>query len=101
MFRADPSHSGSGTGNPTLNPTLLWKHTTGKYVASSPAVVNGVVYIGSYDNSVYALGGPPTSSNILFVTIGAVSAVVIIILLIFLLLRRNSKEKPTSLPSTT
>ncbi len=26
---------------------LLWKYTTGNYVDSSPAVANGVVYIGS------------------------------------------------------
>ena len=29
MFRSDPSHSGVGTGNPTLTPTLLWKYTDG------------------------------------------------------------------------
>ena len=55
MFRADPSHSGAGTGNPVLTPTLLWKYTTGNMVESSPAVVDGVVYIGSGDGNVYAL----------------------------------------------
>jgi len=25
MFRSDASHSGAGTGNPVLTPTLLWK----------------------------------------------------------------------------
>jgi len=33
----------------------LWNYTTGSYVDSSPAVVGGVVYIGSWDNNVYAL----------------------------------------------
>ncbi len=35
--------------------TKLWKFTTGNEVDSSPAVVNGVVYIGSGDSNVYAL----------------------------------------------
>ncbi len=34
---------------------LLWKYTTGWQVVSSPAVANGVVYVGSNDDNVYAL----------------------------------------------
>ena len=34
---------------------MLWSYTTGEAVASSPAVANGVVYIGSNDGNVYAL----------------------------------------------
>ena len=33
----------------------LWSYTTGELVDSSPAVANGVVYVGSYDHNVYAL----------------------------------------------
>ena len=55
MFHADPSHSGTETGNAALTPTLLWSYTTGNMVASSPAVVSGVIYIGSGDDNVYAL----------------------------------------------
>jgi ribosomal protein L40E len=33
----------------------VWKYTTGDYVSSSPAVANGVVYVGSDDCNVYAL----------------------------------------------
>jgi outer membrane protein assembly factor BamB len=33
----------------------LWNFTTGGNVTSSPAIANGVVYIGSADNQVYAL----------------------------------------------
>ena len=32
-----------------------WSFTTSAYVFSSPAVANGVVYVGSEDNNVYAL----------------------------------------------
>jgi hypothetical protein len=34
----------------------VWKYTTNSYVYSSPAVANGVVYVGSYDYNVYAFG---------------------------------------------
>jgi outer membrane protein assembly factor BamB len=38
-----------------LNGNHIWNYTTGGAVASSPAVVSGVVYVGSYDGNVYAL----------------------------------------------
>jgi len=34
---------------------LLWIYPTGSGVYSSPAVANGVVYVGSLDHNVYAL----------------------------------------------
>ncbi len=34
---------------------LEWSYTTGDGVGSSPAVANGVVYVGSDDNNLYAL----------------------------------------------
>jgi outer membrane protein assembly factor BamB len=61
MFRHDPSHSGASSGSPALYPRPLWNYTPntsneswydappGNTFAdgwSSPAVVNGVVYIG-------------------------------------------------------
>jgi eukaryotic-like serine/threonine-protein kinase len=55
MFHADPSHSGVGTGNPVLTPTLLWKFTTDDSVNYSPVVANGIVYTCSYDGNLYAL----------------------------------------------
>jgi outer membrane protein assembly factor BamB len=33
---------------------LKWSYTTSNMVESSPAVVNGAVYVGSLDNNVYA-----------------------------------------------
>jgi PGF-CTERM protein len=35
---------------------VTWSFTTGDYVLSSPAVVNGTVYAGSDDGNVYAIG---------------------------------------------
>src|SRR5271169_1500580 len=54
MFRSDPTHIGVGAGNPVLNDTLIWNFTTGGGF-SSPTVENGVVYVGSRDNKIYAL----------------------------------------------
>jgi outer membrane protein assembly factor BamB len=35
---------------------LLWQYTTGNAVSSTPAIVNGTVYVGSWDNNAYAFG---------------------------------------------
>jgi outer membrane protein assembly factor BamB len=37
----------------------LWHFATGNWVNSSPAVADGVVYIGSGDHNVYALDSIP------------------------------------------
>jgi outer membrane protein assembly factor BamB len=34
---------------------VAWSYTTGNLVESSPAVVNGLLYVGSYDGNLYAL----------------------------------------------
>jgi outer membrane protein assembly factor BamB len=36
--------------------SIIWSYRTGGFLFSSPAIVNGVLYIGSYDGCVYALG---------------------------------------------
>jgi outer membrane protein assembly factor BamB len=55
MFHHDSSHTGTSTSTaPTTNNTL-WNYTTGDSVDSSPAVVGGLVYVGSCDDNVYCL----------------------------------------------
>jgi outer membrane protein assembly factor BamB len=56
MFRGDLQHSGvyGGPGLPKLN-GVKWKFHTGGRVISSPAVVNGVAYVGSTDGNLYAI----------------------------------------------
>ena len=39
-----------------LTGAKLWSYTTGSEVYSSPAVANGVVYVGSFDGNVYCAG---------------------------------------------
>jgi outer membrane protein assembly factor BamB len=56
MFRGNPAHTGvydDGGIHPTGQ--LKWKYTTGDWVESSPAVANGIVYVGSRDHNLYAL----------------------------------------------
>ncbi len=58
MFRYDAAHSGNFTpvaGVTGTRATQLWNFTTGNGVYSSPAVADGVVYVGGYDGNMYAL----------------------------------------------
>jgi hypothetical protein len=55
MYRHDLAHSGA-VGHLSLVPTQTWTYTTDAIeVTSSPAVVDGVVYVGSLDYNVYAI----------------------------------------------
>jgi len=56
MFRHDLFRSGSaGPGSILPQGTLKWVFSTGAPVHSSPAVADGIVYIGSQDYKLYAL----------------------------------------------
>ena len=56
MFRGDLDHTGIYLSAPVVHPARVkWKFHTGGYVNSSPAVVQGVVYVGSADGTMYAL----------------------------------------------
>ena len=53
MMRGNPWEKVLNVKN-VRNLNLKWSYTTGSHVVSSPAVANGVVYIGSEDHNVYA-----------------------------------------------
>ena len=54
MFHHDLGHTGrSDSPAPEMNQTA-WRYNTGGPVGS-PVVTGGVVYVGSYDDSLYAL----------------------------------------------
>lgn len=56
MFRRDLSHTGNNNPDGALpQGNLKWTFSTGGAIHSSPAVVNGVVYVGSRDGYIYAL----------------------------------------------
>src|SRR5204863_482596 len=68
-FRFDSANTGVNPFETTLNPSNvsglhpLWTAHTGAAISSSPAVVNGTLYVGSWDASVYAfdaVSGAPT-----------------------------------------
>jgi eukaryotic-like serine/threonine-protein kinase len=56
MFRGNPQHTGiyQGAGVPKFA-QVKWKFHTNGQVISSPAVVDGVAYVGSTDGYVYAV----------------------------------------------
>ena len=43
------------TGQSDIPGHKLWNYSTGSYVYSSPTVVSGTVYVGSYDYNVLRL----------------------------------------------
>jgi outer membrane protein assembly factor BamB len=53
MFANDPAHSAFGNGPTNLK--LTWKVTPGINMLSSPTLVNGVAYVGTFDGNIYAL----------------------------------------------
>ena len=55
MWRADPTHTSTAPAGPS-NLSLTWKFTTNGSIISSPSVVDGIVYFGSMDKNVYAIG---------------------------------------------
>jgi len=55
MFRHDGSHSGFSTSTAPYTNSTEWNYTTGDDVFSSPSIVDGKVYVGSYDANVYCL----------------------------------------------
>ncbi|HLG15115.1 MAG TPA: PQQ-binding-like beta-propeller repeat protein [Blastocatellia bacterium] len=60
MYQHDPAHTAIAVGT-TINAgsvarlAEVWKFTTGDWVTGTPIVVDGTVYIGSWDGNFYAL----------------------------------------------
>ena len=55
QWRADPSHSSTASVGPS-SLVLAWKFQTSGSVISSPTVSDDIVYVGSTDSYIYALG---------------------------------------------
>jgi eukaryotic-like serine/threonine-protein kinase len=55
MWRADATHSSTAQVGPS-NLSLAWKFKTSGSVVSSPSVAYGIVYVGSGDKNIYAIG---------------------------------------------
>ena len=75
MFRGDPAHSGIyNSPAPRGLSNVKWKFKTGAKILSSPAVVGGVVYIGSADRSLYAVNAADGVQRWKFATHGAINS---------------------------
>ncbi len=60
MFRGGPARTGEMPGpgpGGKISALWTWEGEEGAYVLSSPAVVNGVIYVGTEDGVLYAIGG--------------------------------------------
>jgi hypothetical protein len=69
----------------------IWSYKTGGAVYSSPAVVDGVLYIGAMDSNVYAFGSPIQSGLDMPIVYLAVGVIVIIIVLGAVVFLRKQK----------
>ncbi|MFT4840141.1 MAG: outer membrane protein assembly factor BamB [Planctomycetota bacterium] len=54
-YRGNPQLQGEAPGRIGSKPTLAWTYATKDEILSSPAIADGLVFIGSTDNSVYAI----------------------------------------------
>lgn len=58
MFHHDPSHTGTASSNGPIKPNKLWNYSQEPYgvglLSSDAAIVNGIVYAGSFSGNVYA-----------------------------------------------
>jgi len=96
-FHHDLTHTGYSTSMaPTIDLTL-WKYATGSIVESSPAVVGGVVYVGSEDDKVYAFGpvSQRTSYTLPLVVAGAIVIVAIALFIVAVVRRERKRRLPS------
>ncbi len=75
---------------------LVWSYQTGGNIYSSPAVVNGIAYFGSYDGNLYAVGQLANNSssgisNLTYYAIVAAVIVVIVVIAAVAVLRKQHK----------
>ena len=67
MFHHDLTHTGYSTSTPTAtHATLLWNYTTNSVVGASPAIVDGLVYVGSDGGVAYCLNASDGVRNMEF-----------------------------------
>ena len=72
MFHHDLHHTGYSISTAPNTNNTIWNYTTGSYVGSSPTVVDGEVFVGSFDGKVYCLDAVTGVHIWNFTTSGAV-----------------------------
>lgn len=74
MSRRDVLHSGYADTSAPLNNNTLWVTSLNEITTSSPAIVNGILYIGTTNGTIYALNTADGSIIWDYVTGGAVKS---------------------------
>lgn len=75
MFRGNLEHTGVyASSGPAKFNQVKWKFHTGGKVVSSPAVVEGTVYVGSTDNNLYAVDQETGAQKWKFKSFGSVTS---------------------------
>jgi outer membrane protein assembly factor BamB len=77
MFRGNAARTGELPGPvPTMDKPIIikWRFSTGSSIYSSPAVVGGIVYVGSDDDSLYAIDAATGAERWRFSTGGDVDS---------------------------
>lgn len=79
----------------TTTGSQIWNLTTQNQINSSPAIFNGVVYIGSQDGNFYAIGEPsqaglPISAQTLLIIV-SVFVIFVVVVIAVLKYRKNRK----------
>jgi len=72
MFHHDPENTGFSTSTAPETNTTLWINETDDSIVSSPAVVDGYVYVGSNDGKLYCFDVLDGTEKWSFMTQGAV-----------------------------
>jgi outer membrane protein assembly factor BamB len=77
--------------------SFVWSYATGEMVVSSPAIADNTVYVGSYNNMLYAFSSSstlaPLKSETLQLTIVSLVLLVIIAVILLLVVGRLRKKK--------
>jgi len=81
---------------------FIWSFQTGNYIYSSPAIVDGTAYFGSYDGNFYAIGQTTTTSgsaipNTVYYAIVIVIVILVIAAAIVMLRKKTLEIFPSNL----
>lgn len=74
MFRGGPEHLGVYQSAPPTLQIVAWKFKTSGRVLSTPAVVGGVVYVGSTDGALYAINRADGTQKWKYATQGPIAS---------------------------
>jgi hypothetical protein len=77
----------------------MWNYTTGGAEYSSPAIADGILFIGSMDRSVYAFGSSSTTQNgssipmtTYYIVVSIVLIIIVVAVTILILGRRKNES---------